>query len=286
MEQLEGCVAVITGGGSGIGEGLARACHAAGMRVVLGDVEEEQAARVANDVRELGGDAIGVRADVSSRESLEELAARAYEAFDAVHLLCNNAGVLTASPLVETPETDWEWTLGVNLMGPVHGVRAFVPRMREQAGDEAHIVNTSSVAGTFAIEGQPIGVYTASKYAVVGYSEMLRLELAAEDIGVSVLCPGGVATRIQEAGRNRPDALGGPVGQAPEDRARRRERAAATGVSPDRGNRPPAMTPREVGERVLDGVRANRLYIFTHAGQRGPVEERYHDMMAAYDAIS
>ena len=275
MEQLEGRVAVITGGGSGIGEGLAHACHAAGMRVVLGDVEEDQAARVANDVRELGGDAIAVRADVSSRESLEELAARAYEAFDAVHLLCNNAGVLSVSPLVETPETDWEWTLGVNLMGPVHGVRAFVPRMREQPGDEAHIVNTGSVAGTFAIPGLPIGVYTASKYAVVGYSEMLRLELAGDGIGVSVLCPGGVATRIQEAGRNRPDALGGPVEQAPEDLARQQER----------GDRPRGMEPREVGERVLDGVRANRLYIFTHADQRGPVEERYHDMMAAYDAI-
>ena len=277
MEQLEGRVAVITGGGSGIGEGLAHACHAAGMRVVLGDVEEEQAARVANDVRELGGDAIAVRADVSSRESLEELAARAYEAFDAVHLLCNNAGVLSVAPLVETPETDWEWTLGVNLMGPVHGVRAFVPRMREQPGAEAHIVNTGSVAGTFAIPGLPIGVYTASKYAVVGYSEMLRLELADDGIGVSVLCPGGVATRIQEAGRNRPDALGGPVEQAPEAIARRQERVT---------DRPAAMEPREVGERVLDGVRANRLYIFTHADQRGPVEERYHDMMAAYDAIS
>ncbi|MDE2696762.1 MAG: SDR family NAD(P)-dependent oxidoreductase [Chloroflexota bacterium] len=276
MEQLEGRVAVITGGGSGIGEGLAHACHAAGMRVALGDVEEDQAARVANDVRELGGDAIAVHADVSSPESLDELAARAYEAFDAVHLLCNNAGVLTVSPLVETPETDWEWTLGVNLMGPIHGVRAFVPRMREQPGDEGHIVNTGSVAGTFAIRGMPIGVYTASKYAVVGYSEMLRMELAPEGIGVSVLCPGGVATRIQEAGRNRPDALGGPIEQAPELAERRRERAA---------DRPPPMEPREVGERVLDGVRANRLYIFTHADQRGPVEDRYHDMMAAYDAI-
>ena len=276
MEQLEGRVAVITGGGSGIGEGLAHACHAAGMRVVLGDVEEDEAARVANDVRELDGDAIAVRADVSSRESIEELAAVAYEAFGAVQLLCNNAGVLSASPLVETSETDWEWTLGVNLMGPVHGVRAFVPRMREQPGDGAHIVNTASVAGTFAIEGMRIGVYTASKFAVVGYSEMLRLELAPDGIGVSVLCPGGVATRIQEAGRNRPDTLGGPLEQAPEDVARRAGRVASG---------PPAMAPREVGERVLDGVRANRLYIFTHADQRAPVEERHREMMAAYDAI-
>ena len=117
MEQLEGRVAVITGGGSGIGEGLARACHAAGMRVVLGDVEEEQAARVANDVRELGGDAIAVQADVSSRESLEELAARAYEAFDAVHLLCNNAGVLS----ILAPRRDVRDGLGVDAGREPHG---------------------------------------------------------------------------------------------------------------------------------------------------------------------
>ena len=275
MERLDGRTAVITGGGSGIGEGLAHACRAAGMRVVLGDVEEDEAARVANDLRELGGEAVAVRADVSARESVEELAARAHEAFGAVHLLCNNAGVLAVSPLVETPETDWEWTLGVNLMGPVHGVRAFAPRMRGQPG-EAHIVNTASVAGTYAIEGLPIGVYTASKYAVVGYSETLRHELAPDGIGVSVLCPGGVATRIQEAGRNRPDALGGPAEPDTDAAARRRERAA---------DRPPAMDPREVGERVLDGVRANRLYIFTHADQRAPVEARHREMMAAYDAV-
>ena len=274
MERLEGRTAVVTGGGSGIGEGLAHACRAAGMRVVLADVEEDEAARVADDVRELGGEAVAVRADVSSFESVEELAARAYEAFGEAHLLCNNAGVLTVSPLVETPEADWEWTLGVNLMGPVHGVRAFAPRMRAQGG-EAHIVNTASVAGTHAIGGLPIGVYTASKFALVGYSEALRLELAADGIGVSVLCPGGVTTRIREAGRNRPAALGGPVAAPPD----------APGGGAPRGGRPPRMDPREVGERVLAGVRANRLYVFTHAGQRAPVEERHRRMMADYDAL-
>ena len=270
MQQLEGRVAVITGGGSGIGEGLAHACHAAGMRVVAADIEQEQAERVANDVRELGGEAIGVRADVSARDSIDELAARAYEAFGAVHLLCNNAGVLTDARLLDSSEADWEWTLGVNLLGPVHGVRAFVPRMREQPGDAAHIVNTASVAGTYAIDRTALGVYTASKFAVVGYSEMLRLELAPERIGVSVLCPGGVETRIQQAERNRPAHLGGPSG--PTEREEQDPEA------------PPPMPPREVGERVLAGVRANRLYIFTHPDRRAPVEERHRIMMADYDA--
>ena len=274
MERLEGRTAVVTGGGSGIGEGLAHACRAAGMRVVLADVEEDEAARVADDVRELGGEAVAVRADVSSFESVEEMAARAYEAFGDVRLLCNNAGVLAVSPLVETPETDWEWTLGVNLMGPVHGVRAFAPRMRAQGG-EAHIVNTASVAGTYAVGGLPIGVYTASKFALVGYSEALRLELAPDGIGVSVLCPGGVATRIREAGRNRPHALGGPAAAPPD----------APGGGAPREGRPPGMDPREVGERVLAGVRANRLYVFTHPDQRAPVEERHRRMMADYDAL-
>ena len=273
MERLAGRTAVVTGGGSGIGEGLAHACHAAGMRVVLADVEDDEAERVAGDVRALGGEALAVRADVSSSVAVEELAARAYEAFGEVHLLCNNAGVLAVSPLAEAPEADWEWTLGVNLMGPVHGVRAFVPRMRAQGG-EAHIVNTASVAGVYAIGGLPIGVYTASKFALVGYSETLRAELAPDGIGVSVLCPGGVATRIAEAGRNRPRATGGPDAPPPDGIGAAR-----------RGRLPPPMDPREVGERVLAGVRANRLYVFTHADQRAPVEERHRRMMADYDAL-
>ncbi len=278
MEQLEGRVAVITGGGSGIGEGLARACHDAGMKVVVSDIEQGEAERVANAVRELGGEAIAVRADVSSRESVDELAARAYEAFGAVHLVCSNAGVMMVAPLIDTPEGDWDWTLGVNVYGAVHCARAFVPRMREQGG-EAHIVFTASVAGTGPIAEIPIGTYTASKYAVVGFSEMLRTELAADGIGVSVLCPGGVDTRIFDATRNRPEELGGQAAPPPEadDRiAEREEQAAADAL----------MSPREVAERVLGGVRADRQFIFTHPDQREAVEARHARMMADYDAIS
>ena len=278
MEQLEGRVAVITGGGSGIGEGFARVCHDAGMRVVVSDVEEEQAARVANSIREIGGEAIGLRADVSDAASVQELADRAYEEFGEVNLLCSNAGVMMVAPLLETPIEDWQWTLGVNLYGAIHCTNAFVPRMREQDGD-AHIVFTASVAGTRPIHETPIGVYVASKYAVTGYAEMLRMELEPDGIGVSILCPGGVDTQIFTATRNRPDELGGPGSLPPAAEARMAEREEST-------NNPPPMDPVEVARRTIDGVRANRLFIFSHPETSVEFEDRHAGMSADYDAVS
>ena len=278
MEQLEGRVAVITGGGSGIGEGFARACHDAGMRVVVSDVEEDQAMRVANSIRELGGEAIGLRADVSDAASVQELADRAYEEFGEVNLLCSNAGVMMVAPLLETPIEDWQWTLGVNLYGAIHCTNAFVPRMREQDG-EAHVVFTASVAGTRPIHETPIGVYVASKYAVTGYAEMLRTELEPDGIGVSVLCPGGVATQIFTATRNRPEELGGPVAPPPAAEARMAEREEPT-------NYPPLMDPVEVARRTIDGVRANRLFIFSHPETRVQYDDRHARLSADYDAVS
>ena len=278
MEQLEGRVAVITGGGSGIGEGFARVCHDAGMRVVVSDVEEEQAARVANSIRELGGEAIGLRTDVSDAASVQELADRAYEEFGEVNLLCSNAGVMMVAPLLETPIEDWQWTLGVNLYGAIHCTNAFVPRMREQDG-EAHVVFTASVAGTRPIHETPIGVYVASKYAVTGYAEMLRTELEPDGIGVSVLCPGGVATQIFTATRNRPEELGGPVAPPPAAEARMAEREQPT-------NYPPPMEPSEVARRTIDGVRANRLFIFSHPETRVQYDDRHARLSADYDAVS
>ena len=208
MEQLDGRVAVITGGGSGIGEGLAQACHAAGMKLVVSDIEQAQAERVAEAVRDLGGDAVAVRSDVTDQASVDSLADQAYEAYGAVHLVCSNAGVLTVGPLMETSASDWQWLLNVNLFGAIHSANTFVPRMRAQGG-EAHIAITASVAGTYAADDLEIGAYTASKYAVVGYAEMLRVELAPQGIGVSMFCPGTVTTRIGESSRNRPAELGG-----------------------------------------------------------------------------
>ena len=132
MEQLEGKVAVVTGGGSGIGEGIARACADAGMRVVIADIEADAGDRVANALREAGTEAIAVRTDVTDRAALDELADAAWEAFGAVHLLCNNAGVISVGEIASTTPEDWQWLFGVNVFGVVHGIQAFVPRMREQ----------------------------------------------------------------------------------------------------------------------------------------------------------
>ena len=265
MKQLDGRVAVVTGGGSGIGEGIVHACVGAGMRVVVADIERPQAERVASDVTRLGGEAIAVRTDVSDRAALDELADRTYEAFGAVHLLCNNAGVITVGPIVETTAEDWQWLFGVNVFGMVHGVQAFVPRMRAQGG-EAHIVNTGSMSSIATTRAIPVGTYTASKHAVAGLSEMLRHELAEDGIGVSILCPGGVQTRLFAADRNLPERLRGKVTPAvPEREAVER------------------MDPLEVGARVLEAVRANRYYIITHPEQRPRAERRCEEVLAAFD---
>src|SRR5215468_9552947 len=227
MEKLAGRVAVITGGASGIGLGIARAAAAEGMRIALLDVEDAalQPARAS-----LGPTALAVRAD-----------------FGRIDLVCNNAGVLVGGPLAESKARDWEWLVSVNLLGVAHGIRAFVPHLRAH-GEGGHIVNTASVVGLSPLPG--LGIYVATKHAVVALSEVLREELAPEGIGVSVLCPGGVKTRIFEAARNRPAVLGGPD---PEPES-----------TPERISEVMGMQPLAVGELVLRAVRANELYVLTH----------------------
>ena len=241
MEQLEGKVAVITGGGSGIGQGMAQACADVGMRVVIADIEEDAAERVANELRERGAEAIAVRTDVTDRAALDELADAAYEAFGAVHLLCNNAGVISVGEIASTTPEDWQWLFGVNVFGVVHGIQAFVPRMREQiaaSGGEAHIVNTGSMSSISATRAVQVGVYCATKHAVLGLSETLRNELEGDGIGVSILCPGGVATQLFAADRNLPDELRGRVTPPVEERTRGRADASSRG-GPDCARRRP-----------------------------------------------
>jgi NAD(P)-dependent dehydrogenase (short-subunit alcohol dehydrogenase family) len=173
MEQLEGRIAVVTGGGSGIGEGIAQACAGAGMRLVIADVDAQEAERVAADLRGAGSEAIAVHCDVTERAALDALADAAWEEFGGCHLLCNNAGVIVQGPILEMTDADWSWVLDVNLRGVVNGVQAFVPRLVAQ-GEPAHIVNTASMAGLCVLPA--LGVYTASKFAVVGLSEALRAD--------------------------------------------------------------------------------------------------------------
>ena len=271
MQDLKGRVAVVTGGGSGIGAALARALAAHGMDVVVADIEIAGAEQVAADVRAAGRRALAVQMDVSKLASVEALAERTYRELGGCHVLCNNAGVIVVGSLESRTAEDWEWVLGVNLWGVVHGLLAFLPRMLAQPG-EKHIVNTASTAGLIPTPG--VGVYATAKYAVVGLSEHLRMDLARHEIGVSVLCPGGVQTQILRSERNRPAELGAP--QVSPDDLRR----MATG-----GERHPdeMQPPEAIAAAVLEGVRANDAYIFTHAHYRSRVEARCAELMRAFD---
>jgi len=202
MKDLGGRVAVITGAASGLGVGLAKAFASRGMKLVLADIDERGVAAVAEAFRDDGIDAVGVAADVRDGASVEALADAAWSAFGAAHVVCNNAGVFTVGPQWEATEAQWRWVLDVNVMGVVHGVRSFVPRLIEQ-GDGGHIVNTASVGGLVATP--LIGPYGASKHAVVGLSKGLRADLALLEapIGVTVVCPGAMSTAIVEHLRQR-----------------------------------------------------------------------------------
>ncbi len=269
MRELAGRVAVVTGAASGLGEGIARVCQQAGMRLVLADIDGERLKHGAAALRSGGAEVVAIPTNVSDAASLQELAARAYEAFGEVNVLFNNAGVMRVGSIEESTDSDWRWLLDVNLLGPVHGIQAFLPRMREQDGD-AHIVNTASMAGVVALPTSPgNAAYCASKFAVVGLSELLRDEVAPDGIGVSVVCAGPVQTRIFQSERNRPEQYGGP------------EQSGVDALHDDE-----RMDPRECGRRILRGLQAGRFYIFTHQQRhRERIEQRSRDMLSDFDGV-
>lgn len=269
MEQFEGRVAVVTGAASGIGRALTGRFASQGMRVVLADVEQEALDAAAQELSAAGHEVLAVRTDTSDRTSVEALADAAYERFGAVNVLCNNAGVAGGGGLLwETTAADWDWVLGVNLMGVVHGVQAFLPRMIA-GGEEGHVVNTSSVLGLSTGGGS---IYDVSKHGVTRLTEGLYYDLQSIDspIGVSVLCPGMIATNIISAGRNRPKELQNNVSaerQAEIDQGRR----AAQAMFLEEG-----MPPSEVAEIVDEAIRTDRFYILTHPdGIKARVERRF-----------
>ena len=268
MDNLSGKVALITGAGSGIGRGIALACADEGMHVILADVQAGTAQAVAAEVEAKEVRALAVDLDVRSATTYESVAEQVYAEFGELNLLVNNAGVMTSGPVSQGTQADWDWTFSVNLFGVINGVQTLLPRMRAQAGD-AHIVNTVSMAGLRLNEVVPLGVYSSSKHAAFVYSESLRDELAAEGIGVSALCPGGVDTLIGVAERNRPDEFGGPSDQP------------ARGFSP--GTMSQQMDPEDVGRIVIRGVKANRWLIFSHPELRDQVERRYQRIMDDFD---
>src|SRR5215217_1596415 len=248
MQEFRGRVAVITGAASGIGFALAARAAEEGMDVVLADVETGALERAADALRERGARVVAHRVDVSNGAEVEELASRAYAELGAVHLLCNNAGVVSRQrPTWEYSLSDWQWLLGVNLWGVVHGIRSFVPRMLA-GGDEGHIVNTASMAGLIT-GGIGTAIYDATKHAVLSLSESLYKDLLIRQtkVSASVLCPGVVRTKIFEAERNRPAALGAAEGRTP--------------TSGTDSMMEMAFPPEEMANQVFEAVRANRFYV-------------------------
>jgi NAD(P)-dependent dehydrogenase (short-subunit alcohol dehydrogenase family) len=252
-------VAVVTGGGSGIGRALTLALAREGAKVVVADVDEAAMERVAREARDHGAEAVTVRTDVTELAQVQALAERAWKTFGAVHVLCNNAGVAAWGGLEKATHRDWQWVLGVNLWGVIHGIEAFVPRMIA-GGQPGHIVNTASMAGLIASQG--LGVYNTSKYAVVGLSETLAKDLKPYGIGVSVLCPMGVETRIRESERSRPAALCNEP---------RTAEAAVELIGR-------YLTPDTVAGMVLDAMRRGELYVITHDEGLEPLRRRFDRM--------
>ena len=265
MDRFIGRVAVVTGAGSGIGRALARRAAGEGMRVVIADVEVNALEEAAAEVETAGAEVVVAPTDVSRPEQVDALAGLAYERFGAVHLLCNNAGVFQGGITWQRELGDWEWVLGVNLWGVIHGIEAFVPRMIAQK-QPGHVVNTASMAGLIASQG--LGVYNTSKYAVVGLSETLQKDLRPYNIGVSVLCPMGVSTNIRNSERSRPADLKNPGGPHETDGVQLIGRY---------------LTPEDVAGRVLRAVKANRLYVIPHEEAREPLRRRFQRMDKAFE---
>lgn len=262
MEDLEGKVAVVTGGASGIGRAVATQLAGAGMHVVVADIQQDALDDTVSQLAGAGHRAIGVRADVSDGASVQALADAAMAEFGAVHVVHNNAGVGVGGPIWTHTERDWEWVLGVNLWGVIHGIRVFVPLMLEQGGP-AHVVNTASMAGLISVPY--LGAYNVSKHGVVTLSETLHrdLRLAGSEIGVSVLCPGLVMTNIFESQRNRPEELtdeGASSGLSALLEGADDSRATEDAI----GSFGQILSPQEVGAAVVDAVRDDRFYILTH----------------------
>jgi NAD(P)-dependent dehydrogenase (short-subunit alcohol dehydrogenase family) len=271
MDQFHKQVAVITGGASGIGLAMAERFAREGMRIVIADIEQEALDRAVAKLRASGAEAIGVRTDVADIDSVRALAQATLDAYGGVHVLCNNAGVQVAAPTWQIPLSDWKWALGVNLWGVIHGVHVFVPIMLKQ-NEPAHIVNTASMAGL--ISASMMACYSVTKHSVVTLSETLAMEMKqfGFPIGVSVLCPGFVQTRMHESDRNRPPT-DEPDQVAPDMRAMINQGVASLVTN--------GKQPSEVAELVLNGIRDNRLHLLSHPEMIGLFERRVERIIAA-----
>lgn len=270
MKDFKGKVAVITGGASGLGRAMADRFAREGMRIVLADVEPNALARAEAAMKAAGAEVIGVRTDVSKAADVEALAQKSLAAFGAVHLLANNAGVAEGGKVWDNTVADWEWVLGVNVWGVIHGVRVFAPIMLKQES-EGHIVNTASVAGLISPPG--MGIYCVSKHAVVTLSECLHHDLAQQSakLKCSVLCPAYVPTGIADSGRNRPADL--------KDTRQKSAADLALDANMKKAVQSGKLSAADVAQKVYEAVRDERFYILTHPRIKPSIQWRMEDIL-------
>jgi NAD(P)-dependent dehydrogenase (short-subunit alcohol dehydrogenase family) len=270
--DISGKTAIVTGAASGIGLGIATALAEAGANVVMADIQKDAVEQAAHRLSGTNKRVMPVRIDVTQEQSVLDALAQAERNFGKLHIACNNAGVpMHGTRLTDVPRDDWEFVIGVNMWGVIHGIRHFVPAILKH-GEEGHVVNTGSVAGFQNRRGTNQGPYSMSKYAVVSLSEALEHELEGTNVGVSVLCPGPINTKLARGARNRPPHMGGPQIRA-NDEATLAERLAATGLD-----------PMKVGERVVDAIQTKTFYAFVSAVPADVIRARHRRIEEALNS--
>jgi NAD(P)-dependent dehydrogenase (short-subunit alcohol dehydrogenase family) len=275
MREFAGKTAFVTGGAAGIGLALGRAFAQSGMKVMLADIEADALHAAVKSLQEISPDIRGTICDVADAASVERAAQASFDAFGKVHVVCNNAGVAAGGGIDHISLDNWRWVIDVNLMGVLYGIKSFLPHIRAH-GEGGHIVNTASMAGMQT--GLGFSPYGASKFAVVSMSEGLCLQLKPLGIGVSVLCPSFVRTRIGESGRNRPERYGQSLPLDPAS-------PAAAVVAEIARQIEVGLDPASVAAGVLEAIRQDEFYIFTHPGMRAEVEPRFAAILAAMDKV-
>jgi NAD(P)-dependent dehydrogenase (short-subunit alcohol dehydrogenase family) len=270
MRDFKGKTAIVTGAASGIGLGIAKALASAGTNVMLADLRPDPLEAARKEVAALGVRAEAIAIDVSDPDSVAAAGKAVADKFGALHVLVNNAGVaMHGSRLEDVTLQEWSWVMGVNIQGVINGIRTFLPMIRAQ-GQGGHVVNTGSVSSLFVREGKNQGAYAMTKYAVLALSEALEQEVAEAGIGVSILCPGAVATSIFDSAATRPDRFGGAY-KRPAQEAMKGGFAGAS------------LDPLVVGRRVVQAIRDREFYILTHTAEREVISERLERIREAFD---
>ena len=268
MKDVKNKVAFITGGASGVGLGTAKVFTEAGMKVMIADIRREFLDAAMDSLKGSGANVHAIQVDITDREAMAGAAAETVKVFGKVHVLVNNAGINIFKSVEDTTYSDWDWIVGINLSGVFNGIKAFIPHIKSH-GEGGHIVNTASMAAFVA--GPNAGAYTATKYGVRGLSESLRLSLAGDNIGVSVLCPGLVRSQIYKSEQIRPQHLHGEDYKIDEEFMQRLEQVHEIG-----------MDPVEVGEKVLRGIQRNDLFILSHPDHKEEVQGLCDEIMASF----